>query len=251
MYDLLVETHFDPNDPAKIIGKKPLLFGNFDELLRQEIATQSTDPQAYRGSLHVDSDRWLVITDDQLYTSSADGVLPAKLYVKIAYSVRDPQTWEPWRYVLDRPLDSPADTMPRVVRREEIFVKVIGEFDTSTYQYQGSTDNLQSDDVVAKANYYLDAAQSEYIELDSIDTEYAGLVNIQVNGLIQQVTHTIHAGPNGYAKTRASLAMEHNPYVLPWPARRRVEKAWLNDQERAQKDSPVMRNAGPFRSGGF
>jgi hypothetical protein len=45
-----------------------------------------------------------------------------------------------------------------------------------------------------------------------------------VDGLIQQVTYTIHSGPGGSTMTRASLATEHNPYVLPWTARRRAEK---------------------------
>jgi hypothetical protein len=253
LYDRLIETHFDPNDPAKIIAKKPLLFGYFEEKLRQEIKTQKQTPQAYRGALTVDADRWLIITDDPLVLYVAGQVLEANLYVKIAYSVRDPNKWQPHFCSFTRQLNSTANTQARIIKREEIFVKVIGTFDPTSFQLTGATDNMQSDDLQAEANYYLDAAQSEYIEQDSIDTEYAGIVDIQVDGLIQQVTHTIVAGPNGYAKTRASLATEHNPYVLPWAARRAKEKAGQAKAEREQleKDCPFMRSLGPFRSGAF
>jgi hypothetical protein len=91
-----------------------------------------------------------------------------------------------------------------------------------------------------QANYYLQAAAQDYIEQDSFDVPYAGLVYIQVDGLIQQVTWSI-ACPGGGTMTRASLATEHNPYVLPYPARRHQEK-----QRNDKKLSSFRDHADPF-----
>jgi hypothetical protein len=120
-------------------------------------------------------------------------------------------------------LGSTLQTQPQIVHREEIFTKTVGQFDPN-FQLIGFTDNAQSDSLQDEANYYLQAAAQEYIEQDSFDVPYVGIVPIQVDGLIQQVTYTIHSGPGGSTMTRASLATEHNPYVLPWTARRRAEK---------------------------
>ena len=134
--------------------------------------------------------------------------------MKIAYSVRDPDTWEFFRYTQDLQLSSAVPTQPRIIRHEDIFGKSVGTFDNN-FDLTDFTDNTDSDDLNAEANYYLQAAAQEYIEQDSLDVPYAGLVPIQVDGLIQQVTYSISSGPGGSTMTRASLATEHNPYVLP------------------------------------
>ncbi len=47
--------------------------------------------------------------------------------------------------------------------------------------------------------------------------------------------------------TRASLATEHNPYVLPWPVRRRNEK----ERNAAHTQTQVGRSVLDTRTGGF
>jgi hypothetical protein len=221
--DRLVDTYFDPNDATKTIPKKPEIWGTFDPAYAQTVQTP-TAPGTYKDGIRVDADRWLILTDDRLYSVGSDGTYsPANIQIKIAYSLRHSDTWEFYRFTQDMDLDSDLQTQPQVVHREEIFVKTVGQFDNN-FNLTGYTDNMQTDDLQDEANYYLQGAAQEYIEQDSYDVPYAGIVPIQVDGLIQQVTYTIHSGPGGSTMTRASLATEHNPYVLPWAARRRVEK---------------------------
>jgi hypothetical protein len=249
LYDRLLDTWADPNDPAKQIPKKPELWGNFDTQHSQVKKTQTGQPEPYR-AMTVDEDRWLIYTEDRLWVvNDQQEYEPACLAVKICYSVRDPDTWEPVRYTRTRELDSQNDTPERPIHHEDIFVKVYGSYrewnstsstadgnSVTTAELDlippggplGTTDNIQSDSLDQEADYYLDAAESEYIEQDSLDVPYAGIVPIQVDGLIHQVTYTIEcpneSGSGGKTMTRASLATEHNPYVLPWAARRKIEQ---------------------------
>ncbi len=206
-------------------------------------STQGT----YKNGITVDEDRWLIITEDPLYSVSPKGKYsPANIQVKIAYSVRDPQTWEFFRYTQDLQLSSAVPTQPRIIRHEDIFGKAVGTFDEE-FGLIDFTDNTDADDLNAEANYYLQAAAQEYIEQDSLDVPYAGLVPIQVDGLIQQVTYSISSGPGGSTMTRASLATEHNPYVLPWAVRRRNEK----ERNAAYTQTQFGWSVSDTRMGGF
>jgi hypothetical protein len=98
----------------------------------------------------------------------------------------------------------------------------VGQFDDN-FNLTGATDNVNSDNLQQETNYYLDAAQAQYVEVDSLDVPYVGLIPIQVDGLISQVTYSISEKGT---TTRASLATEHNPYVLPY---KRAKQ--LHDQE--------------------
>ena len=245
LYDRLVDTHFDPNDATKTVPKKPEIWGSFDPKYGQTVQTPDSTQGTYKNGITVDEDRWLIITEDQLYSVSNGKYSPANIQVKIAYSVRDSDTWEFFRYTQDLQLSSAVPTQPRIIRHEDIFGKSVGTFDNN-FDLTDFTDNTDSDDLNAEANYYLQAAAQEYIEQDSLDVPYAGLVPIQVDGLIQQVTYSISSGPGGSTMTRASLATEHNPYVLPWSVRRRNEKA-----QRRLLANPIRAECVGQRTGGF
>ncbi len=247
LYNRLVDTHFDPNDSTKTIPKKPEIWGSFNPAYAQTVQTPTSTQGTYKNGVSVDEERWLIITDDRLYSVNSGGTYsPANIQIKIAYSVRDPSTWEFARYTQDLQLNSAVPTQPRIIRRDDICGKAVGSFD-SNFKLTGFTDNTDSDNLNREANYYLQAAAQEYIEQDSLDVPYAGLVPIQVDGLIQQVTYTIASGPGGSTMTRASLATEHNPYVLPWPVRRRNEKERIAPSSKTQDGRSVL----DTRGGGF
>jgi hypothetical protein len=246
LYNRLVDTHFDPNDQTQTVPKKPEIWGSFNPNYAQTIQTPDSTQGTYKNGITVDEERWLIVTEDRLYSNSQNGFSPANIQVKIAYSVRDPSTWEFVRYTQDMQLSSAVPTQPRIIRREDIFGKAVGTFDDN-FNLTDFTDNTDTDNLNDEANYYLQAAAQEYIEQDSLDVPYAGLVPIQVDGLIQQVTYAISSGPGGSTMTRASLATEHNPFVLPWPVRRRNEKDRHAPSSKTQDGRGVL----DTRSGGF
>ncbi|HET6323895.1 MAG TPA: hypothetical protein VFG04_04275 [Planctomycetaceae bacterium] len=246
LYKRLVDTHFDPNDSTKTVPKLPEIRGSFDSRYAQTTKTPTSTHWVYTRGVNIDEDRWLIITDDTLYSIADGDYVPANIQIKIAYSVRDRNTWEFFRYTKDKQLNSAVPTPPRILRREDIFGKAVGSFDDQ-FNLTGFTDNTNSDHLDQEADYYLQAAAQEYIEQDSFDVPYAGLVPIQVDGLIQQVTYTIASGPGGSTMTRASLATEHNPFVLPWPVRRRNEKDRHARSDKTQDGRSVL----DTRGGGF
>ncbi len=187
LYDRLVDTNFDSSDSTRTVPKKPEIWGAFDSKYAQTIQTPDSPQTTYKNGITVDADRWLIITEDQLYSVDDGNYSPANIQVKIAYSVRDPDTWEFFRYTRDLQLSSAVPTQPRIIRHEDIFGKAVGTFDDN-FDLTDFTDNTDSDDLDAEANYHLQAAAQEYIEQDSIDVPYSGLEPIQVDGLIQQVT---------------------------------------------------------------
>jgi hypothetical protein len=239
LYDRLLDTHNDPNDSSRIIHKKPEVWGYFKTGHNITTVTPTTNV-VYKEQIEVDENRWLIITPDALTRTVQQKIQPANIQVKIAYSLRDPTTLEPYRFTLTRPLDSGLDTQAEEIHRDEIYLKVVGQFDNN-FNLTGATDNANADNLAQEANYYLDAAQSQYVEKDTLDVPYVGIIPIQVDGLIEQVTYSISGSGT---LTRASLATEHNPYVMPYKRRRMLEdhQEQAKAFNRAKRDLRLSRN---------
>lgn len=80
---------------------------------------------------------------------------------------------------------------------------------------------------------------------------YVGIVPIQVDGAIHQVTYSIHSGEGGSCLTRASRNTEHSHYI-PKYERRRDKAANQANRDRAQSQKSLLaqqqQNGGqPFR----
>lgn len=86
----------------------------------------------------------------------------------------------------------------------------------------------------AAADNYLAGHLAKY-ELEGGETrQYVGIYPINPDGLIQQVTWRI--GPQG-PTTIASANSEHNPYIPPYPVRRRPE---ITSPDRAARDANAV-----------
>jgi hypothetical protein len=247
LYDRRIDTWVSPDDATQLIVGKPELWGTFDQAYAQNYGTSAEgaadgSPSLYAGEATVDADRGLVVSEHPLYYSDDDGLHPASgLAVNAAFSLHDPDTWEPLRYTRQRTLDADGGTGPRIVRREDVVRKL--------YVASGQS-NDQSDELDQKADFYLDYAQAQYIQQDTLDVSYADLKLLQPDGLTQQVTWSIEC-PGGGTKTRASLATEHNPYVPRYRTRRQIE----SDSRRAFSDPSAAvtqqwKTAGVFPGGG-
>lgn len=77
------------------------------------------------------------------------------------------------------------------------------------------------DDIIPPAEYFLNAANAKYNADVATDRTYAGVVPIEPNGAIQQVTWSVGGGQP--ATTRASRNTEHSTYLPSYPERRRNE----------------------------
>jgi hypothetical protein len=239
--DVQVEGWFDP---LGIWHSKPAyVFGVFDVL---QFLPQNTAPGSFcHHDFTVNKEQGIVEFSEPTFKFNLDNVLdpnrqysPADLALRCAVNVQDATTraWE--RYLRDRDLPGPRhDTGPRVLRREEILLDVIPVYDLDHKVKETLSTKKFCD---READYYLDAAAREYQTTNPNDATYPGIVPINPDGAIWQVTWSV--GPEG-AITRASRNTEFHPNVPPFRERRAVEKMRKNeaivqrlqDQERRPK----------------
>ena len=86
----------------------------------------------YHGSIRVDQGRCLITTEDQLIRCQADENMPATIWLKTSFSLRDPDSGEPRAYTQQLTLDDSSNlTEPQVVRHDEIALQVRGGFSGS------------------------------------------------------------------------------------------------------------------------
>ena len=264
LYDRRIDTWLSPDDATQLIIGKGELWGTFDPCYSQNYGSQNGGTQnggtqnygsqgagqgaaggsrsLYGGEVTIDADRGLVISEHPLSYSDSNGQHPSPdLAIRVAFSMHDPETWEPLRYTRQRTLDANGSTGPRIVRREDVVRKL--------YVSTGLS-NDQSDQLDAQADFYLDYAEAEYIEQDTLDVSYADLKLLQPDGLTQQVTWSIEC-PSGGTKTRASLATEHNPYVPRYRTRRQIESdSRTQPKDLAAAITQQWKGGGVFPGGG-
>jgi hypothetical protein len=212
LFDRQLDTNLDPDDANGATTQRPEIVGYFNPNYAQ-IYQLIVTLDVYHGSISVDQGRCLVITGDPLLSNQSNGNVPAMIWVKTSFSLRDPVTREPAHYTQSYPLDgSPNLTQPQVVRHDELVLQVRGDFNG------GTTDN--SSVISQAATYYLQAVAQQYQPVDSLDVPYVGIVPIQVDGAIHQVTWSIHSGEGGSCLTRASRNTEHSHYIPKYERRR-------------------------------
>jgi hypothetical protein len=258
LYDRQVDTHQNMATQLGANTKRPTIYGTFDPALAQGTDTSKIFGTPYKGGISVLQDWGMIRTEDPLaYVDAQGNYHPANIWIKISFAIRDPHTFEPDRYTKKLPLNSGSGTGYAVVLREEVALTVSGVYAATNngptaadngqgYQLTGQLTNNDQGQLDQQADYYLAATASQYITVFSLDVPYAGLVPIQVDGLIQQVTYSIVSGPGGSTLTRASLNTEHSKYIPKYKIRtnlRKIEKP-LPPGPSARKTDTVIPNAG-------
>ncbi len=158
----------------------------------------------------------------------------AFLQYMCAIHVRDPETWQPYRYEYLHQIGNGTNKdFCRVVQKDDIQPWVIGKYkeDASTNQsiYTGEFDD-NKDEVDSQCQYYAQSIAREYQTVTSETRTYIGLFAIDMDGAIQQVSYEI--GSRG-ASTTASQGTEHS-WVVPGYEERRQQVARRGVAEKLQ-----------------
>lgn len=234
--DELVQTRPGPNGTQA--SRDAVVRGSFYETFRNPPSFQNTaGDEVYNGSYTIDGERGIVVFDQPVYRYFSSGAyLPAVLLLECSYGVKHRESRQVFRHGFERRLPGNVyGTGPQILRREEIVRTVRAEYDRLDPMRARVTrvvDNLP--EISLQADHYLNAAQSEYQLSHSADMEYAGIIPINPDGAIQQVSWSV--GPHG-ATTRASRNSEFALYVPGYEERRRREAAWhaAREQDRAER----------------
>lgn len=141
---------------------------------------------------------------------------PADLYLTTTFSVRHHETWAPHRYAIDLVLGGPRyGTGPAVVQAEELAYKV-----AMKYSIDGEVNRVETNqaEVDADGKIVCVAAARQYQTTAPQNYQYAGIMPVRLDGLVQQVSWTIDCGVG--AMTQASLNDEFKTTVPSYKERR-------------------------------
>lgn len=139
------------------------------------------------------------------------------LILECGCHVLDPVTSQPYRW--EEVLSIPGGTAPTEwTYREDVDVSVIGEYSRTNTMFGHKFFDLK--DGRSRANYYMRGQAAKYKIVGGETRQYAVIVPVDPDGLIQQVTWSVgEGGPT----TIASANTEHHPAIPAYPARRRAE----------------------------
>lgn len=195
--------------------------------LEEQDETESTGP-VYRRAFTIDTARGLVIFAEPVYRNthaSATGsagfevvVGPAELVLRAACSVRDPESLTLERYHRQRSTGAGGGTAPRYLRHDEIVLTHTPQY-AQSYALMGVETNAA--DVHPMADHYLDAAEAEYEIVEPQFAIYPGVVSVELDGAIRQVSFRI----GGSGATTTVTRNNESPHLgQPYKAMRRTER---------------------------
>lgn len=198
-----------------------------NDLLSYE-QTKADFPDAfYSRNFTIDTKKGIIKFGEPLFSFLTDPetgdrvTVSARLALRVAVKFRDATTRAFVRYELERKIGQDV-TKALVIRREEIRLgrKMFFNQMETLKQFAFTSDNQVDAD--KEANHYLDAKQKELAEISRPqEVGYNGIIPIEVDGAIQQVTWNV--GPSG-ATTRASRNNEQENVITPYKVRRNAER---------------------------
>lgn len=228
-YTKNVQGQFDTS-PPRVYGSMYVAKGEGRLLNGLEAFLGNTDPQWFDRlprTPQIDSERGLVTFDRQCYFKTTLNAAPwtrisaPTLWLHTSMNICDVVGRVPVKYARDG--GNPPEDLglpPEIVHHPELTLVVntvrerVGKkiVDISTNEA----------DLIPPANYYLDRAREKYQIAAAMTRTYAGIYPLNLDGARQQITWRVGGGMP--ATTTVSINAEHDPYVSPYPERRRREQ---------------------------
>ncbi|MDB5308149.1 MAG: hypothetical protein JWO38_2351 [Gemmataceae bacterium] len=163
----------------------------------------------------------MIVFDEPVYAWAGTGGVQGQLDIpnlvlETGCLIENPETNQLVRWLNSIALGgtAPAEWMVR----DDVGVGVVGQYNAGSalvgFKLQDEAD------AQSRAQYYINGMLQKYQLPGSLTRQYAGIMPIDPDGLIQQVTWSV--GPGG-PTTMASANAEHAAAIPDYPARRRAE----------------------------
>ena len=145
--------------------------------------------------------------------------LPANLVLETKYSIlcKDTRIAKRYSKELDLPLPH-ANTKPHVIRREDLFLTTIVEYDARGAIVSTTTNK---DELDAKLDEILQIASRDYVPYETYDVTYARIMDLDLDGHRAQIAWSV--GDTG-ATTRISLNSDFHTSYPTYENRRLTEE---------------------------
>ena len=170
-------------------------------------------------SFSIDPERMLVTFSEYVFKLDDGGnVKGATLYLETGCQIRDPLTNQIIRSVYASGGEN-STAPPVVVRHDDVQLNYVGIYHNVSQELLRTV----TDEALARAMsaYYLAAEALRHAPNVGGERIYRGIVPIDCDGAIQQVTWNVGGGAP--ASTHASLNFEHSTYIPTYPERLRLQ----------------------------
>lgn len=217
--DVLIEKYVDSADnefrskPAEVIGT---FYNGIVDYANSPARTK------YTGTFTVNAERGIVEFSEPVYKftgTNNEEVAEADITLETSFTILDFDTRQHDRFV--RELQLSVGDAVQIIRRDEVVL-------TERAVYIGGDVSSIIDnqvDVETEADHYLDAVKDQHQKVTAFEVEYAGLITINLDGAIQQITYSV--GP-GACRTRISRNNEHDLAIPSYERRREIEQVRLD-----------------------
>lgn len=176
----------------------------------------------YRHGHDIDTERGIVRLANRLtlWDSDTEEQAPAKLRLRVAVSVRNIISGGVQRYTRERTYPGNNSQIPKILRHEDIVVRVKPKYLNRWHGATFTQYELESnaDEIDKEADYYLDIEEQTYQTLRPADGTYAGIVPYSPDGVLHHVVWTW--GNGGPTTTRLAYNSELLNYITPYKQRR-------------------------------
>jgi hypothetical protein len=235
------------------LGNLPaIVFGSFctlTDMWRNSVPQSKINPagvdgsiQQYKKPFDIDRGRAIVIFSEPVFSNGYDQgdnppsgwqTAPAKIYLRAAVAVRDPETFAPVRYTKTRDYGDNFGTPTRTVRHDEIVLthRPLYSADNQFNVLSVTTNKEDSDDapgVDSACDYLLDGLEQEYQTTFPQTIKYAGMRDdVDLDGAIMQISFDL----NGQGCTTTISRNDEQLHRSPTYAEKRaMEKTKLLQQ---------------------
>jgi len=217
------------------------LGGNSTDYVEDDNTTNSTtelqredfdEKLVYKGSISLDEDRGLVTTGDVLrvlWEANTNGdpktvgtILEPELYLRCSVNLKHPDTYAPQRWGKPMVIDASSPAGFKYEPREDIEPGYWQELTPPEEPEEGeapdpfATDTLEWNDNISEVSeqmgFFLNQTLREYQTYPAESSAYSGLIPINLDGAIQQVSYTIDG--SGTCNTGASRNTDYDRSVV-------------------------------------
>lgn len=186
--------------------------------------------------MSIDTARQVVIFGEPVAKLQGATFSEPEIYLLASYEEISAFTRQPRRTVRIKEIDERGRFFYRILRHDEIIRK-------DTHDVRGNFDSNVSE-VADEANHYIEAALQEYQIPQSQTNPYPGILPIEPDGTIVQVTWSVGLGG---ATTVASRSTEHDRYVPSYEDQRRLIES---SPQNAEDNKNIRRQVSEMIRGG-
>lgn len=214
-------------DPDTKNSLAPFVQGKFAKL--DGIWTNSDHWEMYRRGFSIEADKGIIEFSDFCFRWESDSTpsdyVPADIYLNASVNIKHHTSMVVHRVLRDKATGANSGMGAKVYREEDVAGTVRLNYSDITETVTSATTNIAA--LNQEADYHLKAAMAEFQVKAAVDQSYAGLVPINCDGAIQQVTYTVQQG--GGCTTRASRNSEYHLHRPTYQQRRDIRQVQANN----------------------